>query len=345
MLNLLGPEGDMGVIVARFQTPFLTDGHRELIETVRSRHKKFAIVLGIAKVIPSRKNPLDYATRVRMIQDAFPGVEILAVHDTRSDKQWSQQLDSTLRKLHPHEKIILYGSRDSFIRHYSGKFATAELDEVEGINATAARKEAFHEIRASEDFRRGVMYAVANQYPKNVLCVDVAVVQKGKAFQVLLGSRTEDEGKWRFFGGHVNVGSETLEAAGRREAGEESGVSVGAMEYIGSTPIKDPRYDGTGDGIFTVFFVGHYHFGPVQAGDDIDEVKWFQVVDLNENMIVPEHHVLFDMFMKWAGLRGEDNRAVNDGEAYEYKNYRFDQQAGKKVYVDPIPAEKVNWDK
>lgn len=159
MLELLGPEGDMGVIVARFQTPYLTDGHRELIETVRSRHKKFAIVLGIAKVIPSRKNPLDFATRVRMIQDAYPGTEILAIHDTRSDKQWSQQLDTTLRKLHPHEKIVLYGSRDSFIRHYSGKFKTAELDEVEGINASTPQRRA---KTHSTKFAHRKIFAVAS---------------------------------------------------------------------------------------------------------------------------------------------------------------------------------------
>jgi hypothetical protein len=117
------------------------------------------------------------------------------------------------------------------------------------------------------------------------------------------------------------------------------------MEYLGSTPIEDPRYSGTGDGIFTVFFVGHYHFGHAKAGDDIDEVKWFELVELSDSIIVPEHHVLLDMLLKHYELRGEDNRAVNDGEAYEYKNYSFDTQNGVKVYTDPIPAEKVNWDK
>ena len=57
MLNIKGPAGDMGVIVARFQTPYLTPGHCELIETVRSRHAKFAIVLGVARVIPTKTNP------------------------------------------------------------------------------------------------------------------------------------------------------------------------------------------------------------------------------------------------------------------------------------------------
>lgn len=37
MLNIKGPEADLGVIVGRFQTPYLTTGHTELIETVRSR--------------------------------------------------------------------------------------------------------------------------------------------------------------------------------------------------------------------------------------------------------------------------------------------------------------------
>jgi bifunctional NMN adenylyltransferase/nudix hydrolase len=344
MVNIKGPEGDMGVIIARFQTPFLTDGHRELIESVKNRHKKFAIVLGIAKVIPSTKNPLDFTTRYHMILEEYPGVEILAIHDVNNDELWSQTLDTTLRNLHPHENIVLYGGRDSFISHYFGKFKTVELESGESISGTIARQQAFHDVRTTEDFRRGVCYATANQYRKNVLCVDVAVIRNERGIlQVLLARKNEDGQKWRFIGGHVDVGTETLEQAGRREVQEEASCSVGDMKYIGNTPIEDWRYNGTRDGIFTVFFAGHFLFGPTIGGDDVCDVKWFNASELDESVIVSEHHVLLDMFLRYYHLRGTENHVIEDSEAVDFRNFEYKTVNKEKVYTTPVPAKEVSW--
>jgi bifunctional NMN adenylyltransferase/nudix hydrolase len=343
MLNLRGPEGDLGVIVARFQTPYLTEGHRELIDSVAARHNKFAIVLGVANVVPTVKNPLDFATRYRMLQDTYPGVEVLAINDVRSDDLWSHNLDRMIRLLHPHEKVVLYGSRDSFITHYTGRFQTAELDEIHGINATLARKQAYHTVRPSEDFRRGVIYATANKYPSHALCVDVAVVDFRKAARVLLGRKKEDpEGQWRFFGGHVNPG-EKAKHAGVREVTEEAGCTIGEMEYVDDTPIDDWRYNGTKDGAYTIFYVGHYLSGPVRAGDDVDEVKWFDMVLLEEAMIVKEHHVLLDALLRKYSLRGDENHGEVTSEYTDVRKFSFNHVDGKKVYAGPVPAENVNW--
>lgn len=338
MLNISGPTGDMGVIVARFQTPYLTEGHRELIETVRSRHAKFAIVLGISPVIPSRNNPLDFSTRLGMLMDAYPDVEVYPQRDNRSDKIWSQNLDTMLRTTHPHEKIVLYGSRDSFLKHYTGRMACAELDEIHGINATTARIEAFHSVKASEDFRRGICYAVANAYRKNVLAVDVAVIDQGTR-RVLLGRKNEDDHKWRFIGGHVNVGTESGEQCGRREVAEETGAEVGLMEYICSTPIvADWRYRGLPDCMFSIFFAGHYIPSPIKASDDIDDVKWFDFKHIDENMMVSEHHVLTDQFLRFVGMRSmrEATEPNGDIKKYSYVNY-----GGIEMITSPVPAKYV----
>lgn len=284
----------MGVIVARFQTPYLTPGHRELIETVRARHRKFAIVLGIARVVPSRSNPLDHITRYKMIQDAYPGTLVYGIPDNRSDKLWSENLDMILRMYHPHEKIVLYGGRDSFVPHYSGKFPAVELDSALSESGTQLRMEAFHEVRETEDFRRGVCYATANQYSKKVVCVDAAVIDVGKAFRVLLAQKKEDGEKWRFIGGHMD--QKTAEAAVRKEVSEEAGCSVDDVKYIGSAIIDDWRYRGNVDSIFTLFYEAKYVFGPVRAGDDVDRVQWFHWTDLTEDMFVDEHKVLFRMY-------------------------------------------------
>lgn len=328
----------MGVIVARFQTPYLTSGHRELIETVRARHKKFAIVLGIARVIPSRNNPLDFTTRHVMIQEAYPGTEVLSIFDTPHDTSWSNSLDNILRLLHPHEKIVLYGGRDSFIDHYFGKFSTVELASNVSESGTQARQEAFHEIRDTEDFRRGICYATANQYRKSVPTVDVAVERSRPdcgpkncttLIEVLLAHKNEDgEGKWRFIGGHIDVGKESAEQAGRREVTEESGTSCHSLKYITSCPIDDWRYRGTGDSIFTTFFAATYGAGPSIAADDVDSVRWFDLKDLNEKMMVDTHHVLLDAYLRYKGLRGT---IEYPGQGYEVTKATYDTVNGEQV--------------
>ena len=297
MLNIKGPQADMGVIIARFQTPYLTPGHRELIETVRARHNKFVIVLGVARVIPTKKNPLDFATRQRMLQEAYPGIEVLALPDTRSDQDWSRNLDQLIRIYHPHESVVLYGGRDSFSQCYSGRFKVVDLEAAVSESGTQARQQAFHTVRDTEDFRAGVCYAVANRYPIKNPTVDVAVMREGR---VLLAHKDEDgEHRWRFIGGHVDLG-ETGETAARREVQEEAGVSLSSLEYVTSVAIDDWRYSGTGDGIFTTFFAAKYGFGGARAADDVQRVEWWDPAKIKPEVhIVPEHQVLWTALMNY----------------------------------------------
>ncbi len=51
------------VIIARFQTPHLHEGHKQLIGMVKENHAKLIILLGVSPIMSSRKNPYDYYTR------------------------------------------------------------------------------------------------------------------------------------------------------------------------------------------------------------------------------------------------------------------------------------------
>lgn len=46
------------------------------------------------------------------------------------------------------------------------------------------------------------------------------------------------------------------------------------------------------DNIRTTFFLGTFMYGSPKAGDDIHEVKWFNVDTLTPEMLVPEHRQL-----------------------------------------------------
>lgn len=282
MLNgLIAKEkrSDVGVIVGRFQTSDLHEIHKKLIEEVRSRHERVLVFLGVSPVLGSRRNPLDFESRKRMIQTEFPALTILPIKDMKSDDRWSDELDARIKEIYPTEKVVLYGGRDSFIGNYTGKFEICEFEQIGLLSATKLRERVAKEVRASSDWRAGVIYGVFNQYKKTVMCVDIALLREERK-KVVLGKRMSED-KHRFFGGHVDPKDENLEHCAKRELLEEAGknLEVSCLTYAGSFPIDDWRYRNNRDKIMTALFVGEYLFGNLEAGDDIDELKEFNVED------------------------------------------------------------------
>lgn len=273
---------ETGVIIARFQTPYLHEGHIDLIEKVKENHNKLIIVLGISPV-PGRKNPYDYYTREKMIKKEYNNVIILPLSDHPCDAVWSENLDNLLSGVFPTEQFKLYGSRDSFITYYSGKFETIELPEHGDYSATELRRQYEDQIFDSKDFRAGILYAYHNQYKKVYPTMDVAVFRSEKQ-EILLG-RKANSTKWRLVGGFADPEDENYEAAARRELLEECGqIEVGDMTYETSMKIDDWRYRSEADKIITLLFSCDLQYGTPEAHDDIAEVKWF-MLDNIENLI------------------------------------------------------------
>lgn len=61
-MELKGSNEDIGVVIGRFQTPFLTQGHDELLRFVASKHQKVLVFVGLSKTKPTTKNTL---TKIR----------------------------------------------------------------------------------------------------------------------------------------------------------------------------------------------------------------------------------------------------------------------------------------
>ncbi|GAA4327783.1 hypothetical protein GCM10023149_31410 [Mucilaginibacter gynuensis] len=275
-----------GVIIARFQTPYLHEGHTRLINQVKESHSKLIIILGVSPIMGSRKNPYDYYTREKMIKKDHPEIIVLPVSDHPSDKIWSDNLDSLLRGVFPAEQFCLYGSRDSFIPYYSGKCETVELPEHGDYNATELRKQFADKVFDSQDFRAGILYAYYNQYTKVYPTVDVAVFRDNKT--ALLLGRKANSNKWRFVGGFADPEDAGYEAAAKRELGEECGdIETGEMQYETSARINDWRYRNEADKIITLLFSCEYTGGTPVAQDDIVELQWFKLADLPQ-MIAAE---------------------------------------------------------
>lgn len=298
---------DVGVIVGRFQIYKLHAEHKNLISTVIGNHPKVLLFLGLSPCKTSFNNPLDFQARKQMIleefpADKYPNLNILYIKDEANDDVWSKKLDTQIRDLTgPNQTVGLYGGRDSFIPHYTGKFPTIELEPGAYMSATELRNITSKTTRPTEDFRAGVIWATGNKFPINYPTVDIAIID-WNANRVLL-ARKPNEKLYRFVGGFADPASDSYETDARREVMEETHVSVDDLVYIGSKKVDDWRYRSELDKIKTMLFAATYQFGIPQADDDIAEVKWFNLGSIESEDLVETHRPLLEMFNNWLGKR------------------------------------------
>jgi bifunctional NMN adenylyltransferase/nudix hydrolase len=290
----------MGVIIARFQSPYLHEGHKSLIQLVKKSHNKAVIVLGISPVLGSRKNPLDFHTREKMIKRDFPEVVVLPLPDHPLDNKWSYNLDHLLLHSFPGSKFKLYGSRDSFIPYYTGKFETVELPETGSHNATIIRDQLSDKVLDSEEFRTGIIYAYSNTYLKVYATVDIAVFRNNKS-EILLGRKDIDK-KWRLLGGFSDPTDDSYEMAAKRELTEECGpIGTTPMTYESSFRVNDWRYRSEDDKIITSLFSADFIDGAPEGSDDIAEVDWVRLSKIpalmEKGLIAEEHYPQFNWLL------------------------------------------------
>jgi len=291
---------NVGVIIGRFQVHNLHEGHQELIDTVSKNHKKVIVFLGVSRVQYTERNPMDFATRMLMIKAHNPNVIVMPLEDMRSDTNWSKNVDNLIKVTLGGKKALLYGSRDSFIPYYTGKHTTVELISNITYSGSNVRKEVSEEILGTSDFRAGLIYATAQQYPVSYQTVDVAVLNGKK--EILLG-RKPGETNFRFIGGFVDPTDVDLETAALRELHEEAGpIEVASPEYVCSRRIDDWRYRSGKSKIMTTLFVCNYIFGKPEPNDDIEAVGWFKLSDIGKTIhIMPEHTEIMDILLEKYG--------------------------------------------
>lgn len=298
------PKGDVGILIGRFQVNSLHQAHKDLIQSVCDRHPKVIIFLGLSPCLVTRNNPLDFESRKQMILSEFPHVNVLYIKDVPSDEDWSNKLDNQISDLiSPNQSPILYGARDSFLDHYKGKFETCELESDVIISGTQIRNEISKRVKASPEFRAGVIWGAYNQYPKVFATVDVAIFDE-EMKKILLGKKPGED-KYRFIGGFSTPSSHSFEEDAMREVREETGLEVSNVKYVGSCYIDDWRYKNEVDKIKTLVFKTTYIFGAPKAADDIEALKWFDLQRLTFDDIMPAHHVIFELLVKEGVIKYE----------------------------------------
>jgi len=290
-----------GVIIARFQTPYLHQGHKDLIDNVQAEHNRVVILLGVVPLLGSRRNPFDFSTREQMIKSVYPDIMILPLQDYPNDAKWSKNLDQILQNTFPNQDFVLYGSRDSFIPYYTGELNTIALPKNGDFNASNLRKELADKVHISEDFRAGIIYANYNRYEAVYPTVDIVVFKDDKK-ELLLG-RKAIESQWRFIGGFADPSDTSFEMAAIRELKEEAGdIEVANIQYELSQLMDDWRFRKEADKIITTFFSADYVMGTAEANDDIAELSWFKTAALpkmlEDGAIMPVHVPLVEHLVR-----------------------------------------------
>lgn len=290
----------IGALVGRFQVHELHDAHHYLIDQVVKNHKKVVLFLGVPKVVGTKKNPLDFETRKKMIQYHYPDIVILSLPDFGDDKRWTQELDKRLKEIHPIGDILLYGGRDSFIPYYKrggGHFDCQELDQYTFVSGTEVRKMVSSEVKNSSDFRAGVIYQSYNQYPKVHPCVDVAIFDEKN--RILLAKRPFEDG-WRFIGGFTKPTDSNYEHTARRKVSEDAGINleISGLKYITSVKVPDWRYKSEEDKIMTILYSAVKSWGTIEPSDDISELKWFEIDEFENIKMVDEHEILRNLLLE-----------------------------------------------
>ncbi len=274
-----------GVVIVRFQTPALHTGHKHLLEWVFARHETLCVVLASKLAVATEKDPLSFQTRKDMVLESYPKAKVIEIFDCPSDKIWSKRIDQAISQVCGLD-ATLYGSRDSFIPYYHGTYKTVNVDPVESLSGTELRSTC--PTHNSIDYRMGVIHAVNERMPIVYPTVDCVPYKKENGmYYILLGHKESDEEKYRFIGGFTDKNDSSFEKAAIRELAEETGGNLKhkKTEYIMSCAVDDFRYKNTKDGVITTFFCFEYENGTAVATDDIDEVKWFPLNKLQENIV------------------------------------------------------------
>lgn len=302
------------IVIGRFQAPRLTKGHIHLIQSSLQKRPNATLVffVGTAPLSYTDKNPLPPEAIVKMLKTYYPNSIVKIIYDTPKDEDWSENID---REVSRYKNPVLFGSRDSFIPKYHGKYKCVEIKQLPSISATNIRKSLKDKIYSTSHFRAGVIHAVENRFPTAYPTVDIAVIRllgtnyiprRGVIYndihfgkrQILLG-RKPGRTKYCFIGGFVDPTDSCLEVAAGRELSEEvPGIITHEFKYIGSRKVNDFRYKGTKDGIMTSLFVTYMMGGSVKAGDDLKEVKWFDIANFDMSVLTEYHHPLFEMLKK-----------------------------------------------
>lgn len=118
--------------------------------------------------------------------------------------------------------------------------------------------------------------------------IDAVIVRDKEVLLVKRGIEPY-EGYWALPGGYVEWDESTEETV-KREVNEETGLHVTGVKLVGvySSPDRHPKQ------VINVLYIARVADGDPKASDDAEEVAWFSVHALPENMAFDHRQEITD---------------------------------------------------
>ena len=126
------------------------------------------------------------------------------------------------------------------------------------------------------------------EYPETPFVGVGAIIIEDDRVALVRRGQPPLQGKWSIPGGVLEVG-ETLRAAAEREVREETGLEVEIGELLGVFDRVVPDEEGHIRYHYVLIdFLCRRVSGKLRAGDDAEDVDWFQAEELDELGLAPE---------------------------------------------------------
>jgi bifunctional NMN adenylyltransferase/nudix hydrolase len=311
----------LGVVVGRFQVDDIHKGHKALLSYANSRCDQLLIFIGVADQKYTDCDPLPFAERRHMLHEHFPQSIIMPILDHPDDRVWSANLDLVISSYEADS--VIYAGSNEFKAHYTGTTSVVTVNcGTFGTSGTLRRAEIKNmNPSGSIEFRRGMIFATQNQFPRVIPCVDIlpfALQDPSKPLKgdesrceylsephVIVGRKSHDGDYVRLIGGHVDPG-ENLDDAAVRELHEEVAGNLEALTlpiYSGSCVVDDWRHKKSKNNILSTVFVQEYLYTPrvhPKVVDGVGELIWANMIPIRsaEKQIHPIHANLFHLAQK-----------------------------------------------
>lgn len=280
----------LSVIIGRFQTPYIHEGHKQIIKKAKELGD-VAIFVGCTSATGTDKNPLNFEVRAKMLSDYVKSDMIKPLWDMPSDKDWSDQVDSLIEQM-GYKEATIFGGRDNSIEgYYSGKHKINIISSYGDYSSTEIREDCKDLPNlVGREFRQGIIYHTQNRYPIVYSTVDVILYDDSKKKDKILMGKKGD--KFALIGGFVDPHDKNLQEAACRELEEETAILMhpDRLHYFTSTKVDDSRYKGTKDSIMTHVFYTSYIGLPDMSKIDDKEFSEFRFIGEEDINLVQECH-------------------------------------------------------
>jgi len=337
--------------VGRFQ-PF-HKGHKAVVDAALGRAKQVAIVIGSHDQPRNSRNPFTTSERIEMITSLYPD-EVKAgkihfvpqVDHAYNLDRWIAGVTTGVEAVVTQggwtdtpPRIGLIGhSKDhtSFYLKSFPRWGSVEVDNVDGIDATAVRVALFSGYRASVDEAivpqtvaawldrwikkdQTAYYQVVAEmdfltryrkqfeslpYPPIFQTTDAVVVSSGNVLLVKRGAQP-GQGLWALPGGFLNA-HELIEDGCIRELREETKIGIPDPVLRGSIvnrrTFDDPNRSLRGRTITTAFLIrlaDRKELPKIKGSDDAVKAQWVPLSNLRRSMMYEDH---FDMVEALVGI-------------------------------------------